>query len=361
MTSTTTPTTPGTGPTGTGATGRAPVPDRGDLLRYALAAAARGWPVFPLTPGDKVPLRGWHWTRDHSTDPAVIRQWWRYRPHNIGIATGPAGLLVIDLDTPKTPNDHPGRQGGGSRWALPGVRDGADVLTALADQAGQRVPWDTFTVRTRRGGLHLYLTAPARAGIRLGNTSGERGGGLGPLIDTRGEGGYVVGPGSHVDLPDGTGTYDVIHPGSAAPLPDWLTALLTPTPLPPQRPVTVRLAPPTGRPADPIDGAEDRARRYLQAALDRTLAAVLDAPAGTRNRALYGAAVSLGQLVAGGALDVETATGALVAAGTAVGQTERAAAATVRSGLRAGANRPRTLTTTTTDPTGTTETTGAAA
>ncbi|WP_372453753.1 bifunctional DNA primase/polymerase [Acrocarpospora catenulata] len=29
------------------------------VLRYALAAARRGWPVFPLAPGDKEPLKGW--------------------------------------------------------------------------------------------------------------------------------------------------------------------------------------------------------------------------------------------------------------------------------------------------------------
>ncbi|WP_370027732.1 bifunctional DNA primase/polymerase [Planotetraspora sp. GP83] len=92
-----------------------------------------------------------------------------------------------------------------------GVNDGADVLAVLCEQAGQPLPFDTFTVRTRRGGLHLYFTAPI-GGPVLGNTQGSRGG-LGWLIDTRAHGGYVVGPGSVVDLPDGTGPYEVIRAG----------------------------------------------------------------------------------------------------------------------------------------------------
>ena len=54
--------------------------------------------------------------------------------------------------------------------------------------AGHRLP-RTFTVRTPSGGLHLYFTAPDKS---LGNTVGK----LGRQIDTRGVGGYVVGPGS---------------------------------------------------------------------------------------------------------------------------------------------------------------------
>ena len=52
--------------------------------------------------------------------------------------------------------------------------------------------------------------------------------GLGWLIDTRGHGGYVVAPGSVVDLPGGgTGQYEAVYDRPPAPLPDWITALLT--------------------------------------------------------------------------------------------------------------------------------------
>ena len=46
------------------------------------------------------------------------------------------------------------------------------------------------------------LGGPAVVACRL---EGEDGNGLGWKVDTRGNGGYAVGPGSYVDLPDGTG------------------------------------------------------------------------------------------------------------------------------------------------------------
>ena len=196
--------------------------------------------MFPLRPGDKRPAfpdhkaedctgtdlrcRGGHqgWEPRATTDPGRIGRAWARTPYNIGLACGPSGLLVIDLDKPK-PGEVPPPQ-----WALPGITDGADVLAALCERHGQPFPCETFMVRTRRGGLHLYFTAPP--GMRLGNTTGRTERGLGWLIDTRGHGGYVVAPGSFVDLPDGTGRYEVVYDRPPAPLPDWLTALLTAPP-----------------------------------------------------------------------------------------------------------------------------------
>ena len=219
-----------------------PAPPRpaaaGTLLDTALACAARGWHVFPVRPRAKKPpafpghkaedctgtdprCRGGHtgWEPRATTDPGRIGRAWAVAPYNIGVACGPSGLIVVDLDTPK-PGEVPPPE-----WAEPGITDGADVLAALCERHGQPFPWETFMVRTGRGGLHLYFTAPP--GVRLGNTAGESGRGLGWLIDTRGHGGYVVAPGSVVDLPDGTGRYEVVYDRPPAPLPDWLAALLT--------------------------------------------------------------------------------------------------------------------------------------
>ncbi len=146
------------------------------------ARALRGWRVFPLRPGDKRPAFPDHnaarlhrrptrgaaaGTRDGNRGPPPTRPAsagrGRTRAYNIGIATGPSGLVVIDLDKPK-PGEVPP-----PHWALPGITDGADVLAALCERHGQPWPVETFMVRTGRGGLHLYFTAPP--GIRLGNTS----------------------------------------------------------------------------------------------------------------------------------------------------------------------------------------------
>ncbi|MFI6833712.1 bifunctional DNA primase/polymerase [Kribbella sp. NPDC050241] len=41
------------------------------------------------------------WPHNATTDAEQITQWWRDAPYNLGVATGPSGLLVIDLDQPK--------------------------------------------------------------------------------------------------------------------------------------------------------------------------------------------------------------------------------------------------------------------
>ena len=292
-----------------------------DRLRCALAAAARGWHIFPVAVGDKVPLSGFRWKRHATTDPEVIGRIWARQPFNIGISCGPSRLVVVDLDLPKPGEQVP------DRWNLPGVGDGSDVFALICEQAGQAVPLETFQVRTRRGGTHLYFTAPD--GIDLHNTCGDEGNGLGWRIDTRAGVGYVVGPGSFVDLPDGAGMYEPIHAVDPAPLPGWLAERLRPKPLPPQRPVVVALAP-------------GRRGSYLDAAIRAGLEAIAAAN-GNLNTTLYGASVALGQLVAGGALDAATTEDLLTQAAVAAGHPETPARRTIRSGFRTGAQRPRSV------------------
>ncbi|MFB9529990.1 bifunctional DNA primase/polymerase [Nonomuraea roseola] len=292
-------------------------------LRYALAAAARGWHAFPLIPGGKVPPRGFtRWEERATTDPDTIRTWWARQPYNIGIATGPSRLVVVDLDTPKDGQNPP------PQWDRPGITEGADVFAALCADAGQPLPLETFQVRTRRGGMHLYYTPPD--GLTLTNTNGAKGG-LGWLIDTRANGGYVVGPGSTVTATDGHGTYQVVNAAPPALLPPWLADLLTPAPLPEQRPVVVDLA------------STERHSAYLQAAINGELERVTSSPEHGHNVALYRASVALGQLVAGGALSEQEVSALLLNAAQSVGQGYGEASRTIGSGLRAGARRPRTV------------------
>ena len=67
-------------------------------LRYALGYAARGWPVFPCQPGQKIPATQ-HGYRDATTDPDQITAWFSRHPgRNLAIATGAPGPDVLDVD-----------------------------------------------------------------------------------------------------------------------------------------------------------------------------------------------------------------------------------------------------------------------
>lgn len=285
------------------------MPDAREILESsALAAAARGWRVFPITPGAKKPpafpahtaercdgtdprCRDGHqgWEQRATADPGRIERAWARAPYNVGIAAGPSGLVVVDLDVPK-PGEVPP-----PRWDAPGICDGADVLAVLADEHGEAFPWETFTVRTRRGGWHLYFTAPD--GARLGNTAGSNPNGLGWLIDTRAHGGYVVAAGSIVTAPEGTGRYEVANDREPAALPGWLAGLLTAdrsasSPLPECR-------------SNPVEEIRD-VDRYLTSALREEEERVASAVEGGRNAALNKAAYNLAKFIVAGTLDDTT-------------------------------------------------------
>lgn len=249
------------------------------LLAWALDAARRDWHVIPLRPGDKRPAghaekycpgtgrcADGHKTPEEraTTDHDLLVAAWTHQPYNVGIATGPSGLLVVDLDTlkPQEPK---------------GTPDGVANFAALCERSEQAIP-TTYRVRTARGGEHLYFTQPP--GTRLHNTAGR----LAKKIDTRGWGGYVVAPGS--TTPDGT--YTVLDDRPPAVLPTWLHEALNP----PHRPTRTASVPLTAR-----------ARGYAASALRGEVDNVAHAADGTRNATLLRAARALGRLVASGDLD----------------------------------------------------------
>lgn len=306
-----------------------------EVRAMALWLAAHNIPVLPLIPSGKTPAtRGGF--KDATTNPTQITQWWTSKPYNVGISTGPAQLVVIDLDTPNhnnnDNNDHRSTAIGGAavlppEWANePGITDGADVFACLADRAGQPVPWDTRTVRTPSGGTHLYFLAPHA----LPSTCGR----LGPMIDTRAMGGYVVAPPSRTP----TGEYVTVHQTPPAPLPHWLVAALTPAPptaasLYPGTRATTRKA--ALAPRRPVTDS------YVYAAFTAEVDAVLSARPGTRNATLNRAAYNLGQFVAAGRLNTSMVTEALTIAAEYTGLSPTETARTITSGLDAAAQKPR--------------------
>ena len=276
------------------------------LLTAALDLAGRGLHVFPLKPGTKVPALHHDWEGRATTDAGVIERCWRTGPFNIGVACGPSGLYVLDLDTPKPDTPPPAPP-----FDQPGVNDGADALALLATQYAEPFPFGTYTVTSGRGGMHLYFTRPDDAPLR--NTAGK----LGWLIDTRGKGGYVVGPGSTVHGKP----YRVTTQSGIQPLPVWIRRLLQP----PQR------TPPAGPPPKFRSPS-----KYADTVLRGELAKLLSAPNGTRNDTLNQVAFTLGKHISRGTLPADLVERALSEAAHRAGLSESETAHTIASGLRAG-------------------------
>lgn len=273
-------------------------------MRAALAAAEQGWPVFPLRPEEKRPraqLTGWE--QRATTDRSRIERWWRRHPaDNVAIATGPAGLVVVDLDVASSDEPRPPE--------LPEADGGADVFHALVARHRDRAE-ATWTVETASGGRHLYYRAPGSGGPWR-NTAGR----LGWHIDTRADGGYVVAAGSVVD----GRPYRVLRTAPPLDLPEWLASRLAPAPrstsiVPPVLPSRV-------------------GRSYGERALEGEVERVLEAPVGQRNAALNRAAWNLARHIAAGLLPRPVVEETLWEAGVAAGgQTPAGVAATIRSAI----------------------------
>ena len=277
------------------------------VRQAAIKSAGRGLCVFPTRPDGKEPRRGLSWPRVATADLAQLARA-RWQPgENYGIAAKPSGLVIIDLDQPKPGYELPARW---REWENePGIRDGRDVLAALADRAGEGWP-HTFTVTTPSGGAHLYYLAPA--GRSIGNKP------LGPIIDVRGggegDGGYVLGPGSVL----GGRTYEIADEQPPVPLPGWIADLLDP----PRRPDV------------PSARAETRPGDRVAARLDGLIATVLDAVQGERNSVLHWAACRAAEMVAAGQLTTDQVHDSLGRAATRVELDDGEAARTIASALR---------------------------
>ncbi len=146
------------------------------LKQYALDCAALGLSVFPIRERDKRPaINGWQ--TEATQDTGKIERWWTENPlYNIGIACGSAsgGLVVIDLDIDSAKG-----------------KDGTKRLTEWLQSQGQSGVIDTAIVSTGRGGKHIYYRDPQNTYKNATDLFKDSSG-----VDVRGEGGYVVAPGS---------------------------------------------------------------------------------------------------------------------------------------------------------------------
>lgn len=90
--------------------------------------------MFPLRPGDKMPLPGTRGNLDATTDPNQIKQWWLTNPTaNIGIALAPSGLTVLDIDV------GPNKGGYAALKTLHAAHPITDTLTAITGGGGMHV------------------------------------------------------------------------------------------------------------------------------------------------------------------------------------------------------------------------------
>jgi hypothetical protein len=181
-----------------------------DVHEAALDYAKRGHFVFPAkfagrqklghTSAEKSNGNPWGYTKD----PEEIREYWRRWPHAaIGLPTGAVnGMFVIDVDTLEG-HDH----------------DGNESLDKLQMEHGD-LTW-TRVAESPTGSKHYYFKQPP--GTVIPSTASK----LGPGIDVRGDGGFVMAAPS---VRPGRGEYAWINHVAIAHAPRWLLDLVTARP-----------------------------------------------------------------------------------------------------------------------------------
>src|SRR5215471_17604590 len=161
------------------------------MVRSALAYAKKRLCVFPCLPQDKPPATP-NGVKAATTDLDTIRRWWQQDAQfNIAIATGTAsGIFAVDAD---------------------GVDAEAELRKLEAQHGALPATVEVITAR----GRHLYFKMPA-APIR--NSAGK----LGPGLDIRATGGYVLAPPS-IHPTGRRYEWSVDCASTIADAPSWLT------------------------------------------------------------------------------------------------------------------------------------------
>jgi hypothetical protein len=348
------------------------MPALGDPARLALNLAALGRHILPLSPATKRPLANcpacrdqpahpvqdcpclpagaWcHGVRAATTSPARITAWWRRAPAAVpGIAAGPSGLVLVDIDAhgDQLPADLatgllPGINLAAepipaAEWNDPGrYRDGRDTLRLLARIRGGPRPWppgpehQPIAVPTPGGGIHLWYQAPAD-GLRqaLADPAGRHG--LVWQVDIKAGWSYGIAPGAITPA----GTYRICRGDPASPgrMPGWLAREITRacTPRPPQPVSSPQPAPQPGGPAPAA---------YLTTVIRRGAAQLATLTDG-RQRALSKLAYHAGGLLYWSGLTRDHITAQLVDAGTASGLPPATAARIVHRAITNGISQP---------------------
>jgi hypothetical protein len=260
-----------------------------DALRYA---EQLGWKVLLLAPGSKLPFiskkDGGNGVHDGTSDLDQIRAWGRICPHgNIGIACGEAsGIVVLDIDP----------------------RNGGDASIRTLAAMGHPFP-NAPRQRTGNGGYHLLYRHQA------GITNSKRR--LGPGLDVRSTGGYIVAAPSSIrpskDGPGGSYAWEVSPFGVPPPrMPMWMATMLNPPP----RPAPAFAPDVTGGDVEPL-------ARFVASSVK-----------GERNMRLHWAACRAGEMAASGKVSAHSAGRRLLAAAAAAGYVGTEVVRTINSGFQ---------------------------
>ncbi len=288
----------------------------------ALDLAQRGFYVFPCQsqPGsshDKAPLVS-NWREVSTRDSELIGNWWHRFSHAlVAIDCGKSAIVVIDAD----------RHG-----LVDGVSNLKEILSPDLSIIGCPI------VETAGNGLHLYFSQSESELFR--NSRGN----LPPGIDVRGDGGYVIAPGSKRRSGEvwslQEGSPDLQQIKSSLPfMPASLSLLIKKT----ANSEILQL--------DPVDLAkpqlttslEPRAYAYAAVALREETHRLAAVTSGVRNTTLNGIAYRLGRYVARGWLSQAEVQSSLINACQANGllkEGQRQVIQTIASGLSAGMKNP---------------------
>ncbi len=170
------------------------------IVKSALESISKGYAVFLLAPGAKVPLAGSVDSRKNaSTDRLIVESWFaEYPGANYGIGLQSRDL-VIDCD----PKNYPPATSQDTAETTVMVPDEEKILTARHNVMLDLLRdcpalYNTRIVHTPSNGWHFYLRKPPEDLIAEKN----------PGVDFLSEGKHVVGPGS------------ILHGGKSYVLPD---------------------------------------------------------------------------------------------------------------------------------------------
>lgn len=247
-----------------------------------------GLSLIPVRVREKIPATKW---AGYQKQRATLDEMgaWEKVGGNAGIVTGAiSNIIVLDCDT----------------------------LEAIGRAKQLGIPDNTVSVETAKG-CHFYFLHP---GFCVSNKTN-----LLPGMDLRGDGGFVVAPGSiH---PSGVEYRWINHPAwnEIGPLPSWLIEMLR---------EQSAVAASASAPMSVVTNCG-------KSALDRELTILRNTPKGGRNHQLNRSSFALAQLVAGGEIAEEMALDSLREAAFSIGLVEDEIEATIHSGWQAGRRAAR--------------------